>query len=130
MTAWSSACRAREPPDRCEAAAGHQSEVVSRAPALPYGQRRMRTRPARDDGGIDRRKHQRHRLAFPMAQRRHPLVARGAARMAGHMWPSDNYPRSCLGPNLLPTMPSQESRCLPILNWPNIKAVLLETLLP
>ena len=71
MTASSSARRAREPLDRCDAAAGHRPVVVLQAPAPPHGQRRQRSTPTMDDVGIDRRKSQRHRIAFMMAQHCH-----------------------------------------------------------
>jgi hypothetical protein len=75
MTALSSIRRAREPSDSGNVAAGHPPVVVSQAPAPPYSQRRQRSRPAMEHGDIDQCQKQRHCLACPMAQRRHPLVA-------------------------------------------------------
>jgi hypothetical protein len=75
MTASSSARRAREPPDRCDAAAGHQPVVVSWAPVPQHARRRQRSRPAMNDVGIDRRKNQRRRIVFQIAQHYHTFVA-------------------------------------------------------
>jgi hypothetical protein len=75
MTASSSTRCAREPLDRCDAAAGHQPVVVSRARRSASRSTSSAQQTSPGDGGIDRRKKQRPRLTCQMALRRHSLVA-------------------------------------------------------